>query len=155
MPACPDCGYIHASTDARAVGRFASTRGYVAVNAGTPIRPTRAQAESDECSWRQERRQEPTTAASPPPRARSTEEEPTLFTAAELAPTPEPVEFPSATMETAARAKAWCDFLTEVRMSLLVWDVDAAVRAECEHVVDWIRRCRDELLVFTSSPEPY
>ncbi len=50
---CPSCGYIHASTDARAIGRFgtAPTR-YVAATAGTPPRETRAEAEADECASR-------------------------------------------------------------------------------------------------------
>lgn len=51
-------------------------------------------------------------------------------------------------MEEAARAKAWCDFLGQVNLSLLVWDIDTAVRSECEPVLSWLRRCRDDLLAW-------
>lgn len=48
-------------------------------------------------------------------------------------------------MEDAARAKAWRDFLAQVRMSLLVWEIDPEVRGGCEHVLTWVKRCRDDL----------
>lgn len=67
------------------------------------------------------------------------------------APTPaetppaEPQEFPAALMETAARAKAWRDFLTQARFSLLIWDLDPEVRAGCQDVREWLRGCRVEV----------
>lgn len=142
-PVCPDCGYIHTSTDARAVGRFTSTPTYVAATAGTPARSTREQAESDECAGRR-RPADVIAVQAAPKKVVEPTEEPALFTPAELSPPV--IEFPAAAMENAARAKAWRDFLAQVRLSLLVWEVDATVRAECEYVVDWIRRCRDDLL---------
>jgi hypothetical protein len=48
-------------------------------------------------------------------------------------------------METAARAKAWRDFLAQLRLSLMVWEIDGEVRAGCEHVLVWLRRCQDDL----------
>jgi len=45
-------------------------------------------------------------------------------------------------METLARAKAWRDFLAQVRFSLIVWEIDPEVRAGCEPVADWIASCR-------------
>lgn len=48
-------------------------------------------------------------------------------------------------VETAAREKAWRDFLAEVRMSLEVWRIDDALRIGCEPVTAWLRRCRDDL----------
>ena len=52
---CVACGHVHTSNDARAVGRFTSTPTYVAANAPTPARKTRAEAEADEFRWRRER----------------------------------------------------------------------------------------------------
>ena len=49
------------------------------------------------------------------------------------------------TLERAAREKAWLDFLTEVRASLLVWEIDPTVRAECEPVTAWLARCANDL----------
>lgn len=133
--ACEVCGYIHCSTDARAVGRFTGLRGYVAATAPTPIRETRAEAEADECAWRLRR---PKRAPVPLPV--------TTRRAPEPAAEPEPVQpFPAVEMETAARAKAWRDFLAQVRMSLEVWQIDETVRENGEHVVAWVRRCRDDL----------
>lgn len=138
--ACTTCGYIHAGDDARAVGRFTGTPTYVAAHAGTPPRATRAEAEADECAWRVDRR--PPTPVDPP-----TSETPRP---APEEPTPAPEPFPAATMETAARAKAWCDFLTEIQTSLMVWQIDASVRTGCEDVREWLRRCRDELSEVTA-----
>jgi hypothetical protein len=51
--ACPRCGHIHASDDARAVGRFRSqgAEGYRA-RSGGPLRAKRAEATDDECQRR-------------------------------------------------------------------------------------------------------
>lgn len=136
--ACALCGFIHTSTDARRVGRFGGTPGYIAANADTPVRATREQAEADECRWRQRRGAARTLLFA--------DDDAALFSAPLTAqPAPDAEPFPAANMEDAARAKAWCDFLSEVRMSLLVWEIDETVRANCEHVVAWIRRCQREL----------
>lgn len=47
-------------------------------------------------------------------------------------------------MEVAARAKAWRDFLAHVQFSLMVWQIDPEVR-QGEHVIHWLRGCRDDL----------
>ena len=54
--------------------------------------------------------------------------------------------FPAVLMETAARAKAWRDFLAQIRLSLMVWEIDGEVRAGCEHVLEWLHRCTSELV---------
>lgn len=150
-PACTSCGYIHTTTDARAIARFAGTPSYVAANAGTPPRATRAEAEADECAWRQANRDHRGDAAALHPDATGAQAltvdggsvERGAGRTPPAAPPPEP--FPAALMETAARAKAWRDFLAETQMSLMVWQLDASVRAGCEDVRAWLRRCRDEL----------
>jgi hypothetical protein len=57
----------------------------------------------------------------------------------------EPPAFPAVLMETAAREKAWRDLLAQVSFSLQVWQIDAEVRAGCEDVRAWIRRCAADL----------
>ena len=130
---CPACGYIHSSNDARAVGRLTETPTYAAANALTPARQTRAEAEADECRWRQSRPSPPIPKVPPVPArpvVRVVESE------------PEP--FPAERMEVAARAKAWRDFLANVHFSLMVWQIDPEVR-KGEHVIHWLRECRDDL----------
>lgn len=51
----------------------------------------------------------------------------------------------AAVIERYAREKAWRDFLGHVLFSLMVWQLDEGVRAECEPVPAWLRRCRDEI----------
>lgn len=51
----------------------------------------------------------------------------------------------AARLETAAREKAWLDFLSHARLSLEVWRIDPDVREHCEHVVVWLRRLAAEL----------
>ena len=131
---CPACDHIHGSNDARAVGRFTATPTYVAANAQTPPRRTRSEAEADECRWRQSRPAAPAP-ASLPVSARP---------AAEKEPKPEPPPFPAERMELAARVKAWCDFLAHAQFSLMVWQIDPEVR-KGEHVMQWLRGCRDDL----------
>lgn len=54
MTTCPACDHVHASDDARAVGRFdPAPTTYVAAHGGPP-RATRTEAEADECAWRRE-----------------------------------------------------------------------------------------------------
>lgn len=48
-------------------------------------------------------------------------------------------------VERLAREKAWRNFLAEVNASLLVWTLDASVRADCESPLAWVRRCAAEL----------
>ncbi len=48
-------------------------------------------------------------------------------------------------VERYAREKAWRDFLGQVLFSAKVWELDADVRATCEPVTDWLRRCREDL----------
>lgn len=141
-PPCPACGYIHTSNDARAIGRFAVNPMFAAAHAEAPRRATRAEAEADECVWRQER-----TLTTPPPFVPSLESHPPAVIVER--PAMEPAPFPAVEMETAARAKAWSDFLGQVRMSLLVWEIDGEVRDGCEHVLAWLRRCRDDLAEVT------
>lgn len=147
---CPACGHIHASNDARAVGLFtADGPRYVAANAGTPQRATRTEAETDECAWRQRRRRHQTSgaevAAAGPVALPVRGDGPSA-----PEPDPEPIVFPAATMEAAARAKAWRDFLAQVHFSLMVWQLDDDVRGGCEDVLAWIRRCRDDLAFGTT-----
>lgn len=125
------------SDAARAVGRFdpAGERGYRAATApGAPVRATRDEAVEDERQWLDRPRPALTTDLAPTARRVLAPAEPT-------APTP----FPAARMETAARAKAWRDLLAQVQFSLMVWQIDAGVRADCEDVRTWLRRCRDDL----------
>lgn len=148
-PACPECGFIHARDDSRAVGLFdpSGPRGYMAKSGG-PLRNTRADAERDECEARQRRRSTQTpqggdSAAAVDPRPRLIPGEHSQGPV--TAPNPCPADpFPSAAMETAARAKAWHDFLAEALFSLEAWRIDPALH-EGEHVLTWLRRCRDEL----------
>lgn len=51
----------------------------------------------------------------------------------------------AAALETAAREKAWVDFLSHVRLSLEVWRIDPDVREHCEHVAAWLRRLAVDL----------
>ena len=72
---CPKCGHIHVANEARAVGRFDPTLPtmYAAASGGGPLRATRAEAEADECAWRQ-RKPSPSpvvrAAVEPPPSPR-------------------------------------------------------------------------------------
>lgn len=53
--ACPERGHVHCSDDVTAIGRFAAggPLGYRAADVpGAPLRPTRAEAESDKCAHR-------------------------------------------------------------------------------------------------------
>ena len=136
---CPACGFVHAADDAIAVGRFAPNPTYRAATAPTPARQTRAEAEADECRWRQTREPAPVPPSAPRPA-------PTVQN--ERAPEPEPEPFPALLMESAARAKAWRDFLVNVRFSLAVWQIDPEVRAG-EHVMAWLARCREDLAAIT------
>ncbi len=114
---CPSCGYIHASTDARAIGRFgtAPTR-YVAATAGTPPRETRAEAEADECASRI--RPKPQTSGADAGVAAGDDRGAVRGPARPDVPTaPEHLPFPAVEFETAARAKAWHDFLAQLRRS--------------------------------------
>lgn len=137
---CATCGYVHASNDARAVGRFTGEPRFVAADAGTPSRATRAEAEADQCTWRASR-------PASPPAAPSHRSSPPSSPVA--VPSSEPQPFPASLIETAARAKAWCEFLTQVRLSLLVWEIDVEVRTGCESATEWVARCLDDLAVFT------
>lgn len=133
--ACLTCGHIHTSSDAVAIGRFGGPVRYVASNGSTPPRATRSEAEADQCDWRVLRswvEQRPIPTAPPPPQPAERNEP-----AAKEPPPP----FPAAAAETLARAKAWCDFLAQVRFSLAVWELDPEVRAGCEPVMDWIASC--------------
>ena len=133
-PACVICGHIHTPGDAVAVGRFGGAVRYAAANGSTPPRATRAEAEADQCDWRVLRAwrvQRPHHPSLPFPAAEGTP--------SALKPPP---PFPAAAMETLAREKAWCDFLTQVRFSLVVWEIDPEVRAGCTPVVEWIASCR-------------
>ena len=55
-PTCLICGHIHASDDAKALGRFTpdGPTVYRASYDGAPIRTTRAEVEADACRHRQE-----------------------------------------------------------------------------------------------------
>lgn len=134
--ACDACGYVHAPDDTYAVGRFG--HGPLAFRArfeGSPVRESRAAAESDLCEWRASQ-VEPETPV-------------TTQTPARVAPSiviREPVApFPAATVETLARAKAWRDFLAQVSFSLQVWQVDPALAAEIDDPLTWLRSCSDDL----------
>lgn len=49
---CRKCGRVHGGDRALAVGLFSGLRGYRASTApNAPLRPTREQAEADECAW--------------------------------------------------------------------------------------------------------
>ena len=130
---CDSCRYVHSTSDARAVGRFGGDPMFVAAHAETPPRVTRAEAEADECAWRQAQ----TTSAPQVVAVR--------HPVVKSEPRPPLAPFPVVEMETAARAKAWCDFLTQVRLSLVIWEIDGDVRSGCEDVLAWVRRCRDDL----------
>lgn len=130
---CPKCRHVHAANDAIAVGRFSPNATYRAATAPTPERQTRAEAEADECRWRQSRPAPVIVEVEPTPKP-----EPVSDDQPELEP------FPALLMESAARAKAWRDFLANVAFSLKVWQIDPEVRSG-EHVIDWVRGCRDDL----------
>ena len=149
---CPHCGYIHASTDARAVGRFAATPTlYVAATAGTPPRDTRDEAEADECASRI--RPKPQTSGADAGVAAGDDRGAVRGPARPDVPTaPEHLPFPAVEFETAARAKAWHDFLAQLRLSLMVWDIDSDVRSGCEPVLAWLARCRDDLNGLGATP---
>lgn len=58
----------------------------------------------------------------------------------------------AAALETAAREKAWVDFLSHVRLSLEVWRIDPDVREHCEHVLGWLRRLSSDLAALSTPP---
>ena len=114
-PACPLCGYVHSSDDAQAVGRFLATPTTFIAKHGCVPRRTREEAESDECAWRvsnaEQREAKPCQAELALPMV--------------VKQTPKPAQtFPAATMEIAAREKAWLDFLAHINFSLTVWQID-------------------------------
>jgi hypothetical protein len=137
---CARCGWAHSPQSVTRVAgsRFdtSAARGFIADYPGAPVRATRIDAERDWCDWRHAQ-----TPPSPAPVSAPAHASPDTTPRHE----PPPAPFPAAGMETAARAKAWCDFLAHVVFSLNVWQLDPALHAECEHVYEWLRRCRDEL----------
>jgi hypothetical protein len=145
-PACAKCGHIHCSRDVQALSRYTGVTGYR--TADGEIHATREDAQQWLCKQRQRRRD----AGASAPRAFAAEES-ALFVERPPEQPRAVAEFPAAAMETAARAKAWRDFLAEVRMSLLVWEVDEVVRSECQDVVSWMRQCCTELTALCS-PSP-
>lgn len=138
---CSRCGRIHGSDAARAVNRFSGTPMFVAAHAPTAARATRVEAEADECAWWLSRSSRPVVVP-----ASTIPSRPVSVSAVARATEP----FPAARMETLARAKAWKDFLAHVAFSLTVWQLDAAVRENCEDVRDWVGGCRDELAAFST-----
>jgi hypothetical protein len=48
-------------------------------------------------------------------------------------------------MERLCREEAWLKFTAEIGLSLNVWQIDADVRREVPHPLDWLRKCRDDL----------
>lgn len=135
MKICRICDWVHSADDVIAVGRFSSAQKFRARYDGSPIRDTRDEAMRDWCASRKRRNQETLPLIySRPARVKRAEK---------IAV--EPTEFPAALMETAARAKAWSEFLRQVLFSLTIWNLDAAIRDECAHVMDWLTACRDEL----------
>jgi len=46
-------------------------------------------------------------------------------------------------MEQLARDKAFCDFLTQVIITLEIYKIDEDVQKELESPVDWLKRCAD------------
>lgn len=52
-PPCPDCGYIHGIPNTHALDRLDpdGSQGYIADYPGSPIRPTRTEAEQDWCDY--------------------------------------------------------------------------------------------------------
>jgi hypothetical protein len=146
-PTCPRCGWIHAAVTV--VGsrfRPGGITGYRSALGG-PVRATRDEAARDWCDTKRQQRNE-----RPTPRPQAAEP-PHLFDLPRIVgqsePKPPP-EFPTALMETAARAKAWRDFLAQARMSLLIWQIDTDLHDEIEHVLTWLRRCSAELADLTT-----
>lgn len=139
---CPRCQHIHPSNAARAVGLFSRLAPTYVSSLGGPERVTRAEAQDDWCEQQASSRTTEVEAAPAPDVAASVPSPKGIATASTSVPVP---LFPAVEMETAARAKAWRDFLAQVRLSLLVWDIDGEVREGCEDVLAWIRRCREDL----------
>lgn len=135
MNICEFCHWVHSAGEVVRIGRFSTAPKFRAQFDGAPIRETRDEAMRDLCANRAGRNQEtlPLT-FSPVPKLVRAEK-----------PVSEPVEFPAALMETAARAEAWKKFLEQVLFSLTVWNLDDTVRTECAHVADWLAVCRDDL----------
>lgn len=152
-PPCPQCGFVHASNDARAVGRFTrSAAGYAADFGGAPVRTTRAEAEADMCTHRATSSRlcgrmdrQPSSKGT----ALSSTDSPVSATRVRILPEAlqpqEPPSFPAAAMEVAAREGAWLRFLSEARLSLLVAEIDDSVRDGAGDVLAWLRRCCDDL----------
>lgn len=132
---CNRCGYIHCSDDARAVGRFSGQPRFVAKHGHIP-RDTRAEADYDECTWRVSRNIEPPIV----------EKQAVTIEVEAIKPRLPSPPFPAAEMETAAREKAWLDFLSHANFSLMVWQIDSSIHGSMEAPTVWLARCCNELL---------
>lgn len=144
---CPRCLTVHCGSDVVAVGRFdpKGVHGYRPRDGGE-LRATRGEAMDDVCAARVAARNEPNRAQHrPAPHPVAPKHE-------AVTDTPPPA-FPAAAVETAAREKAWADLLTQVRLSLEVWRIDADVRAGCEPVLHWLRRLAADLTA-RAAPDP-
>lgn len=144
VTACTRCGWIHTAAGTILVGsRFRpdGIKGYRSTLGG-PVRTTRDEAARDWCDTKRQQKAE-----QPARPAKIAEQAPLFNLPRTVKPQPQvaPPEFPAATMETAARAKAWHDFLAQARLSLLVWQIDTGLHADAEHVLTWLRRCSAEL----------
>lgn len=149
-PTCPKCGHVGHPTRAVGIFRNGGPIGYRAAYDIAPLCATREEAEADMCAWRVERRHRTPVAEVAATELVALPVRGDGPSAAE----PEPAApFPAVEMETAARAKAWRDFLAQIRLSLMVWEIDGEVREGCEHVLTWLRRCVDELAALGSVRE--
>lgn len=137
---CDRCGYIHCSGDVGAIGRFSGQPKFVAKHGHIP-RDTRAEADYDECTWRVSRN------IQPPPVVSA--EKPIIEVEAIKPLLPSP-PFPAAEMETAAREKAWLDFLSHANFSLMVWQIDSSIHGSIEAPTAWLSRCCNELLALVN-----
>ena len=137
--ACPSCGHIHTSDDARCVNRFSEKPKRFIAQHGHTLRHTRQEAEKDECAWRVENKAKQLSAIQHQPRKKQVE------IALKSVVKKIPPEFPAAKMEIAAREKAWLDFLAHINTSLIVWEIDKSLHGDIDSPVEWLQRCRDEL----------
>jgi len=136
---CQLCGFVHKSDDAYAINRFSQDISKFVARHGKIQRPTRAEAERDECNWRIHRATKTENARKAIPKISIPEK-----TVKSEPPKIQP--FPAAMMEIAAREKAWLEFLAHVNLSLLVWQIDKSIHNSIDSPIVWLRRCSKELL---------
>lgn len=139
MIKCLRCGYVHCSDDARAINRFSHDKSAFIAKHGQIPRPTRAEAELDECTWRINNKPQVLFIS-----------ESALETSGQVEMSEKAIKtvqpFPTSLMEIAAREKAWLDFLAHANISLIVWKIDHSLHGSIDAPTAWLSRCCNELL---------